>query len=205
MNLSKNEQDRLIIHTSWQMYMFMLGLPIFLIVLDFISALMSQTKFSYGILNVATVIFLTLFVLSSRLLIVSKDSIISWPSLIFGKKILINDINQIDVRVDVHYTFSGGGMVPILTMYFKNSNAEVMGKLSITTFDKKSMANFFRKVSSLNPGIVFNDKAKELANGDDILVKKEITNAYSSLVHVLLLIFILAFVVSIIAYLAKSL
>lgn len=181
----------------------MLGLPIFLIVLDFISALMSQTKFSYGILNVAAVIFLTLFVLSSRLLIVSKDSIISWPSLIFGKKILINDIDKIDVEVDAHYTYGGGSMTPISTIYFKDVNSEVISKLSISTFNKNSLVKFFHKVLLLNPSIILNDKARELSEGNSMTVRKEIAKIYSASAWVLLLMLVLAAVVLMTNYLIK--
>ncbi len=202
MNTSK---DRLIIYTSWQTYLWMLGVPLFLIGLDFISSRMTNTTFGSSIFNVAIVIFLAMFILGSKLLILSKDSVRSWPGLIFGKKVPVNEISQIDVKVDPHFAFNAGGIVPVSTMYLKNNNSKVLDKINLATFDKKSLALLLRKIALINPRIELNDKAKDLSGGSDTLVKKEITEMYLSFAKALVSIFVVILVIFAIIYLLKQL
>lgn len=198
-------KDKLIIYTSWQTYLVMLGIPLFLITLDFISTLMTRTAFGSGIFNVAIVIFLAMFILGSNILILSDNFIKTWPRLIFGKKVFINDIRNIDVKVDTHFAFNAGGIVPIQTMYLKDNNLKILAKINLATFDKKSITLLLQKITLINPKIELNDKAEDLIKGNDTLVKKEITSVYVSFLKVLISIFIIILVIFAIIYLVRQL
>ncbi len=190
MNSSK---DRLIIYTSWQTYLLMLGLPIFLIALDYLSILMTNTTFGNSIFNVAIVIFLVMFILGSKILILSKGSIKSWPSLIFGKKILVHKIAKINAEVDIHLAYNSSGVAPVPTLHFIDSESKIIDKINFTTFGKDSLSYFLSKVCSVNSNILLNDSAKELLAGNGTLIKNEINRTMFYFTGILAVIAIVVF------------
>ncbi len=202
MNTPKNS---LVIYTSWQTYLWMLVIPLFLVGLDFISSQMTGTSFGGSILNAAIAIFLIMFVLGSKFVVLSKGSIKSWPSLVFQKKIIVSEISKVDINAKARFFFNTGDVIPSSVMYFKNSDSKILGKIYLAAYDKKSLARLLQRIMSINPRIVLNNAAKDLSGGDDALAGKQVVEMYMSLFRILVLMFVVILVVLAFVYLATSL
>lgn len=181
------------IHTSWGTFAFFIILPAYLILLDFLASVITNTDNGLGFIWGAVLICITCFVFGTRFLKLSTDSIWYWPEFIIGKRICIQDIQQIDVRVGI--TYSRSGAFPAGTLYFLGKDSKVIGNISISTFSKKDVAHFLKTVNMTHPQIRFNDKAEAYSKEDDALLKKEMGQIYKNALISALIVVVLTVVI----------
>ena len=194
-------KNNILIHTSWGTFALFIFFPAYLVLLDFLSSLITQTDNGLGFVWGALVIAIVCF-LSTRFLRLSPDSVWYWSNFIVGKRISIQDIKQIDLRVNAQY--SQYGAFPTGTFYFLGENGKVLGKLEMTTFPKKDVAHFLKTINTLHPHIKLNDKAEAYSKGDDELLQKEMNQVYRNVFVAIGIVLVLTAVVAGAIFVIKS-
>ncbi len=188
------KNNNLLVHTSWGNFALFILLPAYVLLLDFLASVITHSNDeSVGFLWGAIMLAIVCFIFGTRFLKLSEDNIAYWPHFVIGKKIPIQNIAQIDLRVAVKYNRYGG--FPAGTLYFLGGDQKVLGKLLTSTFSKNDIALFLKTISTNHPQIKLNDKAEAYSKGDDALLRKEMNQVYKNVLWaaLILLIVILVF------------
>ncbi len=194
---------KLIIFPGWQSCLLIITFPLFVLMLDTISAMWMRSEiFSGGIINVVIVFYLILFVMGAQVLVISNESISFWSYLIWKKSILIKDIAVIKAKVDVHYSVNTF-LTPIATFYFINDKSKNLYKLPFGIFSKKDIYEFLNKVILAKQDIILDDNTKLLMKENDDNVKSEINKVYLFIISGVFIILPIVILVFCIIYLLK--
>ncbi len=198
------KSKRIVIYPSWQTWLFVLMAPLFVLILDTISAIWTKSEvFSTGILNVTILFYLILVIGVAKIIIISNESIIFGSHFIFIKKLPIEDIHRIDAKVDYHYSINTG-LMPIATLHFLNDKSENLYNLGFGIFSKKDTSIFLNKIILSRQNIVLDNNAKLLLTENDKNIQSEIKKVSIAVLSSLSIVLSATLVILGIIYLLKK-
>ncbi len=194
------KNDNLLIHTSWGTFALFILFPAYVLLLVFLASVITHSNDELvGALWVTIMLAVACFVFGTHFLKLSTDSI--WYWLKFGKKIPIQDIVQIDLRIAVKYDRYGG--FPAGTLYFLGNGGRILGKLGMSAFSKKDIALFLKTIKTNQSQIKLNNKAEEYSKMDDAFLRKEMKQLYKNVLWVALIFLLLTVVFAGIVWMSK--
>lgn len=187
-----------IVLPSLEMYLSVVGIPLFFLTIDSISAWMSQAElFSESAINVTLVLLVIMFFSSLKCVFVTDVRLSSWSVASRSFRVLLKDIHHIDAAVVSVYRRSTMGMaMPATRLIVSSGKPVVTRRIDIDHFNKMDIAYVLKKIVEHAPHVVLNDDARLLSEGDTTHLQKMVTSVrWNTLRQVVIVLFaVLVFV-----------
>ena len=178
------------------MYLIVVGIPLFFLAIDSISAWMSKAElFSESSLSLTLGLFVICFIGSLRCVYMTNTSLSYWSIAARSFRVRLNDIRHIDAGVALEYRRGYMGIAqPVTRLFIHSGKPIVTRRMSTDYFNKSDMAFMLKKIVEHAPHVVLNGDAQLLSEGDDTKLRKIVTSAQWGALRQGVIIFFVAMV-----------